>query len=302
MALTHSITVSLADIDSERAGMLKQVLSTLLRSSTVKDVFAQVIDGLPIKTTYELTITRRFELLSRMEPSAQSIALSNQFCSSSEMFDNLKLNARTAQLYQAAPLYSYCFNMHLLELAAVAVHDMAGNLFASFHPDGEPRLEQAAGTGFQQQGLISLSTMSYIRSDIYPRGVLDVVGYWAEAHIFGGIVVFDRGAEEGARNCYGAYIHPPYPADLFQLSDSQIAQFSLQAKQQKNDNLNLPLLCRPDARKLNPNHAFLKLNIYRDRYEREVSPIIRGRSCVVRLENDPDLKEFIYKANEMFHS
>lgn len=94
MALTHSITVSLADIDSERAGMLKQVLSTLLRSSTVKDVFAQVIDGLPIKTTYELTITRRFELLSRMEPSAQSIALSNQFCSSSEMFDNLKLNAR----------------------------------------------------------------------------------------------------------------------------------------------------------------------------------------------------------------
>jgi hypothetical protein len=89
--------------------------------------------------------------------------------------------------------------MHLLELVAVAVHDMAGNLFASFHPDGEP-LEQAYRTGSRRKDLISLSTMCYIRSDLYPRGVFDVVGYWAETYIFGGVVVFDRGSEEGARN------------------------------------------------------------------------------------------------------
>jgi hypothetical protein len=27
----------------------------------------------------------------------------------------------------------------------------------------------------------------------YPNGVADVVGYWAEYHLFGGVVLFDRG-------------------------------------------------------------------------------------------------------------
>ena len=27
----------------------------------------------------------------------------------------------------------------------------------------------------------------------YPKGVGDVVGYWAEYHLFGGVVLFDRG-------------------------------------------------------------------------------------------------------------
>lgn len=95
MAPSHkTISVNLVDIDQERAGVLRGVFSTLLGSNIVKDVFAQVIDGLPIKTTYELTITRRFELLSRVEPSQQSKALSLQFCSSFGTFDNLELNAR----------------------------------------------------------------------------------------------------------------------------------------------------------------------------------------------------------------
>lgn len=34
---------------------------------------------------------------------------------------------------------------------------------------------------------------SYIFHEQYPHGIADVVGYWAEARIFGGVVVFDRG-------------------------------------------------------------------------------------------------------------
>lgn len=30
----------------------------------------------------------------------------------------------------------------------------------------------------------------------YPRGIGDVVGYWAEGKIFGGVVVFERGESE----------------------------------------------------------------------------------------------------------
>jgi hypothetical protein len=36
----------------------------------------------------------------------------------------------------------------------------------------------------------------YVETEQYPDGVADVVGYWAEGRIFGGIVVFDRGETE----------------------------------------------------------------------------------------------------------
>lgn len=86
--------------------------------------------------------------------------------------------------------------MHLLELAAIAIHDIAGNLFAAFTPDGEPDSKLMPP---QFNGLVSLSTMLYFVSTSYPKGSLDAVGYWAEVQIFGGVVVFDRGSEEGAR-------------------------------------------------------------------------------------------------------
>jgi len=36
----------------------------------------------------------------------------------------------------------------------------------------------------------------YLADDIYPEGVADVVGYWAEDRILGGVTVFDRPAEQ----------------------------------------------------------------------------------------------------------
>lgn len=38
---------------------------------------------------------------------------------------------------------------------------------------------------------------SYLLHQQYPYGVADVVGYWAEAKIFGGVVLFDRSNIDG---------------------------------------------------------------------------------------------------------
>lgn len=84
-------------------------------------------------------------------------------------------------------------------MIAIAIHDMAANLFATFHPDGEPRRSDSDECGFHPDGMISLSTACYISHSRYPRGLADVAGYWAEVQIFGGVVVFNRGPEEGAR-------------------------------------------------------------------------------------------------------
>lgn len=36
----------------------------------------------------------------------------------------------------------------------------------------------------------------YSESERYPKGVADVVGYWVEGQIFGGVVLFDRGESD----------------------------------------------------------------------------------------------------------
>ena len=35
--------------------------------------------------------------------------------------------------------------------------------------------------------------LEYKDHDQYPQGVGDMVGYWAEIQVFGGVVLFDRG-------------------------------------------------------------------------------------------------------------
>lgn len=93
--------------------------------------------------------------------------------------------------------------MHLLELAAIAIHDMAGDLFARFHPNGEP--EGSTPMSPQFKNMVSLSTMLYCIPSLFPRGPFDAVGYWTEVQVFGGVVVFDRGPQEGARHVSTIY-------------------------------------------------------------------------------------------------
>lgn len=90
--------------------------------------------------------------------------------------------------------------MHLLELVTIVIHDFIGDTFTTCHPNGEPPQNEGYNGSPVREGAASLSTMFYTKSNQYPKGIADVVGYWAEAHIFGGAVVFYRGDLEGARN------------------------------------------------------------------------------------------------------
>ena len=87
----------------------------------------------------------------------------------------------------------------------------------------------------------------YISFQEYPFGLLDVVGYWAETQLFGGVLVFDRG-DSGSEVCQhlqipmssftlcenhahrhkirNAFVHPKWQSHAFQLSAQQITRFS----------------------------------------------------------------------------
>lgn len=63
---------------------------------------------------------------------------------------------------------------------------LAGVLYASFH----------AGTNQKspaREHYVKFYHRSYTLVKHYPFGILNVVGYWAETQVFGGVLLFDRG-------------------------------------------------------------------------------------------------------------
>jgi hypothetical protein len=106
--------------------------------------------------------------------------------------------------------------MRLLEMLAVTCHDIAALVYANTQPglrrEGqalEQRLAALEGrpTDFMHE--------DYQNFQQYPNGIADVVGYWAEYHLFGGVVLFDRG--ESGTDVSNVISNPAYCFGVFYL-------------------------------------------------------------------------------------
>lgn len=91
---TNSVTISLADIEPEKSTVFQRVLFAVLRSTVVKSVFSQIIDGLPVNRNYEFMTTRRLDLDSREEPTEESKTLFDNALDSLTPLDHLQINAK----------------------------------------------------------------------------------------------------------------------------------------------------------------------------------------------------------------
>jgi hypothetical protein len=104
-----------------------------------------------------------------------------------------------------------------MEIIAILCHDIAVNLYIKYEggihkPD--PANARRKPPPELSPGLILPPTPPlpaeffhpyYQDWEQYPNGVADVVGYWAEYRLFGGVILFDR-AESGTE-----VIAPSYP-------------------------------------------------------------------------------------------
>lgn len=84
--------------------------------------------------------------------------------------------------------------MRLLEMLAVACHDIAALVYVNT----QPGLRREGQDPKQLLAVLEGRPTNFMHEDYYdlqqyPKGVADVVGYWAEYHLFGGVVLFDRG-------------------------------------------------------------------------------------------------------------
>lgn len=106
--------------------------------------------------------------------------------------------------FAGVPLGSKLFQTHLIELIASAIHSIGADLHKlnadigghahdglnSWVPDKGDELWWMAFPNGAPPTLFQHAW--YIDYEQYPAIVSDGVGYWAEARIFGGVVLFDR--------------------------------------------------------------------------------------------------------------
>jgi hypothetical protein len=83
--------------------------------------------------------------------------------------------------------------MRLLEMLAVACHDIAGQVYQNTQPGLRRGQHNEKSLADLEKWPTDLMHDEYYYFQQYPKGVADVVGYWAEYHLFGGVVLFDRG-------------------------------------------------------------------------------------------------------------
>lgn len=211
----------LTNVSAEKLQELETLLTAILASPIAKATYAQIIDGTPLRTPYsdeikaaESGLRKTISVGDRKTPSNHAL---QEYEKIRTIFapQDLKLDLKVrdpflrvahifrsdstqlAQAYQNAPPDSPEHLLRLLEIAAASVHALAGIVYASHHEDLEIKPPMPPGGHHLRFHLtddfyVKFYHTSYQRFDDYPFGLLSVVGYWAEAELFGGVVLLER--------------------------------------------------------------------------------------------------------------
>ncbi|KAK4147302.1 uncharacterized protein C8A04DRAFT_34038 [Dichotomopilus funicola] len=239
-----------ADLDGEYQRLLVRAINRLLSTELAEFTFAQILDGLP---TGEVA----YDSLAIPYGDHPIGTVHDELCPG--MVDKLIL------AYRASSPNSSDFQTRLVELVAVAVHQIAALLFeldSSLHKDdGVTDWVPPKSDEYYQQ---------------YPRGIADMVGYWAESRIFGGVVLFYRRSPTGGGpevDPNAIYLHPnrqKITYRIFQLLPDQRSAFVdfLLADDPAPAS---PFSILPDENnriRVDPEEPIRETGIYRDPWER----------------------------------
>ncbi|KAK2799482.1 hypothetical protein FQN50_008454 [Emmonsiellopsis sp. PD_5] len=303
--------VALENLAAEHYAALQLAMSKILSTSLATETFAQIVDGLPTRDVYlDYYDSRRPDFEENLVPSPPAMDAVESY---RKKFDIgcLQVDTNIAQAYQNASRGTKEFNLRLIEILAILCHEIAVYLYNAY--DGGLRKPDSAEV-YRQMPKPSVLPLGkpqpvklkpaelfhpyYQDWQQYPHGIADIVGYWAEYRLFGGVVLFDRG--QTGSECKDIFIHPVGIAFIFQLSDTQIENymsflFSDRTQDHPSTSLTGPEHMRfkaeKYARRIEPYDAIVHLNIYRDKYERKI-PERRPRHCVVLAEDVmPDYRE-----------
>ncbi|QSS54125.1 hypothetical protein I7I53_01591 [Histoplasma capsulatum var. duboisii H88] len=292
-----------SDLGPEHFVALEQAILNVLSTRLAFETFAQVVDGIPTRDAYfEYYLpTPRPEYSQNLMPSDKAREIVWEYLRRFHV-GGVTFPVDRAQAYQDASLVSGSFKLRMFELVAIACHNIAAELYTKAGgglrkpasppqppPSSHPLIRPAP------PNIAELFHDEYEEWRQYPNGVADVVGYWAEYRLFGGVVLFDRGTT--GQECKSAYIHPIKGRKIFQLSAQQIEGFTgfALSKHPPNHLVSYDTRFFPErsAQRVDPVDS-MALLIYRDVYERK-PPAPGRRRCVLYPEDDPGLFDQIQR-------
>jgi hypothetical protein len=197
-------------------------------------------------------------------------------------------------------------------LVAIAVHQIAAILFEldlSVHKDDgitdwtPPKSDEWYWRWYPDGPLPALFHHSWYKDyDQYPRGVADMVGYWAEARILGGVVLFDRRNPEAEPQAdpNAVYFHSDREDVTYRiyqlLPEQRKALLDFLLDDEPPSASPLPILGDQDNRvRVDPEEPIQTTGIYRDLWERKELPPDAGderlRDVVDRTDY-PTMEDF----------
>ncbi|KAK3377450.1 hypothetical protein B0H63DRAFT_218904 [Podospora didyma] len=276
-------------LDADHRDPILQAISNILSTEIAEVTYAQVVDGLPLASAvndaYYLTendhpVLGHKELCPGVLEQTRSFRAA--FNPTALLFDAGLLLA-----YHAASPGSRAFKTRFIEIIAVAIHQIAVLLFkqdTSRHKDGGivswiPPEEPDHDWWFTLHPdgpLPSLFAHSWFTNFAhYPEGVADMVGYWAEARILGGVVTFDRQSPESD----DVYFHPDRSHVTYRiclLLDSQKQDLlSFLLSESVDPSAPVPIPIRPgreNDKRVDSEESIALTGIYRDIWERKTRP------------------------------
>jgi hypothetical protein len=115
----------------------------------------------------------------------------------------------------------------------------------------------------------------YIDPDQYPDGIADMVGYWAESRILGGVVLFDRRAPAKGGDPDAVYFHSSRKRVTYRIyqllpEQKQALYDFLAADEPSTASSPLPILGDGNNRqRVDPEEPINETGIFRDSWERK---------------------------------
>ncbi|KAH8777578.1 hypothetical protein F5883DRAFT_409655, partial [Diaporthe sp. PMI_573] len=299
--------ISLEHLDAEHLQPFHQPLSNTLSTPIAESTFAQLVDGMPLSAVYKRThwYSENFAVETHEELCAGSLEKAVAFRTN---FDFTLLQFESKATYQDTAPGSVAWKLRLIELLAVAIHDIAAIFWSSddgVHKHAEletwltSRLESEPQNKFER-----FWHYDYQDYDQYPKGIADIVGYRAETQIFGGVVLFDRG--ESDEECNGVYLHNA-SIDIhgYTISPPTEDQFNnlfafLLLPNPGTTQASLPIaITQANRWRWEPYEAMATYHIFRDRYERKLPPHESyQRKHSVRAKDWPELAEVVMLRRE----
>jgi len=215
-------------------------MSNVLSSEVAELTYAQIIDGLPLsaveKDTYAGSLHDDHPLHSKHIKLCPGVLKRSRGLCTSFDANSLQIDPNLIYAYQDSTPGTRVFQTRLIELVAVAVHQLAVRLFkldSSVHKDDglsswAPPRDDIFFWEFHPNGPppTLFRHWWYRDYDQYPDGIADGVGYWAEARILGGVVLFDRREPGSAPDVKSdaVYFHSDHEGityRIYRLTDSQ---------------------------------------------------------------------------------